>query len=461
MSDKKNKGKIDLGTAPVSQLIVQQAVPAGIGIFSVIFYQIVDTIFVGNYIGTNAIAAITVVLPITFLNSSVGMALGVGGASIISRALGANDSERAYHTFGNLNSLIVLFCFLTVTLGYFFANPVLKLFGAQGDVFPLAYTYFFCLLPALPGLAWAMMTNNVIRSEGQPKVAMVAMIIPGIVNIVFDYIFIVKFGWGIWGAGVATAMAYTSSALHNLTFSLTGNSSLSLGKKYLKLKWELVRETFAIGGTTMVRQSIAAVLAIVVNNTLFVYAGEMGIALFGIINRVLMFSMVPVFGLVQGSLPIIGFNYGAKSYDRVKQTMMISLKAGTGFGVIILIIVLAFADQIVGVFSKDPAILEIGGNALRIVFLAIPVVTTQVLGGAYFQGIGKALPALLLTLSRQAFFLIPLILFLPNFLEANGVWTAFPISDTLSTIITLSFLYPQWKLLKTNVEQPLAVSETL
>ena len=441
------KSKINLGSEPIGTLLMKQSVPAAIGILSIAIYQIIDTIFVGNYIGSNAIAAITVVLPITFLISSVGMGLGVGGASIIARALGADNPKKADQTFGNLISLVAIFSLITLTLGFFFAEPVIQLFGGKGAIFPLAYEYYMILLPTLPFLAWAMMSNNIIRSEGQAQVAMFTLIIPGLMNIVLDAVFIMGLGWGMKGAALATAISYMCSAAFTFWFFVSGRSSISFYKENLKIKWSIVKETLAIGGTTLARQGIGSLLAIILNNTLFTYGQELGVAVYGIISRVMMFVFFPIFGLVQGSLPIIGFNYGALQYDRVKKTVVTAMVTCTAISMVVFLLIFTFSDRFIRIFSKDPQLISEGGRALKLVFIAAPIIGIQALGAAYFQAIGKALPALLLTLSRQGFYLIPLVLILPFYLQIDGVWYAFPIADVLSMLTTLAFLYPQWKAL--------------
>ncbi len=447
------KAKANLGTDPIGQLLREQSIPAAVGILSIIIYQIIDTIFVGNWVGTNAIGAITVVLPITFLISSVGMALGVGGSSVISRALGSDNTPKAWLTFGNLISLTFVFSICTVTFGYIFAEPLLKLFGGKGAIFELAYDYYMILLTTLPFLAWAMMSNNIIRAEGEAKTAMVTLIIPGVVNIILDALFIVGLGWGIKGAALATAISYFCCGAFTFWYFTSGRSSIRILAKNFKLNFAIVRETIAIGTTTFVRQGTSSLLSIVVNNTLFAYSGELGIAMYGIISRMMLFVFFPVFGLVQGSLPIIGFNYGAKQLSRVKETLSMAIKYGTAICLFIFLFIFLCSDQIIRVFTNDPQLLNMGGPALRMVFLAAPIIGIQALGAAYFQAIGKALPALLLTLSRQGFFLIPLILILPLYLKVLGVWYAFPISDTLSMLVTLAFLYPQWKKLSQLQEE--------
>lgn len=449
MAGKQLKSKFNLGTDPISKLLWQQAVPASVGIFAIVIYQVIDTIFVGKFVGTNGIGAIAVVAPIAFLISSVGMALGVGGASIVSRAYGAENPEKAELTFGNLIMMVGILALSSVAFGYWFKGPILNLFGGRGDILPYASAYFDYLLPGLPFLAFAMLCNNLTRAEGQPLHSMVAMIIPGVVNIILDSIFIAYLGWEMKGAATATALAYFASASYLFWYVfLSGKSVYKLRTKNLALNWTIVKEVFAIGSATLARQGVASITVISLNNTLLVYAGELGVAAYGIVSRVMMFVFTPVFGLIQGSLPIIGFNYGAKQYPRVRKTLSLGLISGTIICFFIFGLIYTFSENLAKTFTNDPELISASNTALKLAFLASPIIAIQALGAAYFQAIGKALPALFLTLTRQGIFLIPLVIYLPKLFQTKGIWYAFPVSDILAMVVTLAFLYPQWKRLR-------------
>lgn len=430
----------ELGTQPIPQLLVKMGVPASIGILVMSIYFIVDTIFVGHFVGTLGIAAITVVLPITFLISSLGMSIGVGGASIISRALGAEDRPKAFHTFGNMISLTLILAVIAVLGGIFIGEPILKLFGGNGDILPYAKAYFNIILIGVPCLAFAMMGNNVMRAEGEAKMAMWTMLIPAISNIILDPIFIVWLDMGITGAAWATSISYFLSAGWTMWYFLSGRSELQIDWAALRLKWGIIKEIFAIGGVTLARQGTISLLTIVLNNSLFQYGGEMSIAIYGIINRTAMFANFPVLGITQGFLPIAGFNYGANQYKRVKETIKTAIIAGTGIALILFALVIIFAQPIVSLFTNDPELLTSAPPALRVTFYAVPLITVQLISSAYFQAIGKALPALLLTMTKQGFFLIPFVLILPLYFGLDGIWYAFPVSDILAASVTYWYL---------------------
>ena len=435
-----NKLANDLGTQKISTLLIKQAVPATIGILVMSLNMIVDTIFVGQWIGVLAIAAITVVLPIVFLISSIGMGIGIGGSSIISRALGANDAKKAFLTFGNQISLTVILALLFVILGSMYSAPILNLFGAKGAILPIAAEYYGVIIYGVPFLAFAMMGNPTIRAEGKPKFAMYAMMVPAVLNIALDVLFIKVFDWGMWGAGLATSLSYASCGMYILYFFLSSKSELQIIPKNFKLDSPILKEIGKLGGVTIVRQGAISILMIVLNYSLYKYGGEISIAVYGIINRVMMFALSPVLGVTQGFLPVAGFNIGAHQNERVKETIKKSIYFGSILGTVIFIAIVIFKEEIIGIFTNDATLLAQTPDAMLIAFLVTPIVTLQLIGSAYFQAAGKALPALILTLLKQGIFLIPLAYILPIYYGVDGVWWSFPIADTLATIITVFVL---------------------
>jgi putative MATE family efflux protein len=428
-----------LGTDDIKQLLIKQAVPASIGILFMSINILVDTIFVGQWIGSLAIAAVTVVLPITFLISSLGMAIGIGGSSIISRALGAKDKEKAFRTFGNQIIMTLFLSLFFVVIGFLYADEILLLFGANGEIMKPAKAFFIPVLFGVPFLALCMTGNNVIRAEGKAKFAMMAMIIPAFGNIFLDIVFIKFMNMGMFGAALATTISYFMCFVFILWFFIK-KSELKPSAHYYRVDFLLIKEIASLGLVTFSRQGVVSILAIIVNHTLFIYGGEHSVVVYGIISRMLMFALFPILGITQGFLPIAGYNYGAENYTRVKETISISIKYAALLATIIFFIILFFAQPIVAVFTNDLAVINETPNAMRWVFAATPIIALQLIGAAYFQAAGKAIPALLLTLTKQGFFLIPLVLILPNYFGIFGVWVAFPIADILSTLITAYFL---------------------
>jgi putative MATE family efflux protein len=429
----------ELGTKDIKKLLIKQAVPSSIGILFMSVNILVDTIFVGQWIGSLAIAAVTVVLPITFLISSLGMAIGVGGGSVLSRALGANHREKALHTFGNQIMMTLLLSSLFVIFGILFSDEMLLLFGAKGAIMNPAKEFFFPIILSVPFLALCMMGNNIIRAEGKAKFAMIAMIIPAFANIALDILFIKVMNLGMFGSAMATAISYFMCFVFVLWFFVF-KSELKLQAKHFKFNKPLIKEITELSFVTFSRQGVVSILAIILNHTLYTYGGEHSVAVYGIISRMLMFSLFPILGITQGFLPIAGFNYGAKNHERVKESITVSIKYAAILATVIFVMILIFAKPIVAVFTTDAKVIAETPEALRWVFAASPIIAIQLIGAAYFQAAGKAKKALFLTLSKQGFFLIPLVLILPNFLGIFGVWIAFPIADVLSTIITAYFL---------------------
>ena len=434
-----------LGTEKMSKLLLQQSLPASIGFLVMSFYQMVDVFFVSRYAeGEIAIAAITVVLPITFLISSFGMAIGVGGSSVLARALGEGDTIKAQKTFGNQIKLTVGFVLFFVLVGFVFQEQLLRVFGANDEIIPFAKKYFNILLVGLPFLGWAMMTNNVIRAEGKPKVAMLTMIIPAVSNIILDYVLIYNFNMGITGAAIATSSGYILSGLYTLWFFVSGRSELKLIPDDLKLDFVLIKEITSIGSITLVRQSMFSILAIVLysqlnkwgltayENTLGQSGGSHAIAIYGLIRGFTLFVAFPIIGIMQGLMPIISYNYGAKNWQRVRHAAWLAIKWTTTISIILLTIITVFPQELIEIFTEDKDLLNHTPRVLQLIFLSLPVMGIGFIGGAFFQAIGKPIPALILTLARQGLFMIPLMYLLSNFIGLDGVWFSMPLGEILA-----------------------------
>jgi len=348
----------DLGTKSIGNLLIKLSIPSSIGFLVMSIYQIVDTIFVGQWVGTIAIAAITVVIPNTFLISSIGMSIGVGGASIISRALGAKDKQKALFTFGNQISLTVGLSIIMVILGFIFTDKILILFGGKGEILPQARIYFKIVLIGVPFLAWAMMTNSVLRAEGKATTSMIVMLIPALLNIILDPIFIYFLDMGLAGAAWATTISYIVCALFTSYIFLSGRSELKIKPIFFRLKKLIVKEIFSLGIITLARQGSISLLALVLNNSLFAFGGEISVAIYGIISRVLMFAGFPVIGIAQGFLPIAGYNYGAKNYPRTREVIKKAMYYGTVAATIMFLIIIIFSGSMVKIFSDDSTLIE-------------------------------------------------------------------------------------------------------
>lgn len=441
----------ELGKQPINKLLIKQAVPASIGILVMSLNILIDTIFVGNWIGSIAIAAINVVLPVSFFIAALGMAIGIGGSSIISRALGGSNYEKALKTFGNQLTLTLVLTVSMAVLGLIFTDSIILSFGGKGAIFEPAKIYYTIVLYGVPFLGLCMMGNTVIRAEGKPKFAMYAMMIPSVTNLLLDYVLINLLDFGMEGAAWATTISYVICLLYILWFFLSKNSELKIKLHHFGLNLHIVKEIGSLGFVTLSRQAIVSITYLFMNNILYNLGGEISVTAYAIVGRMLMFAMFPVLGITQGFLPIAGFNYGAHNYARVRETINTAIKYATVLATLVFVVLMIFPEPITKMFTSDVDVIKQTPNDMRWVFAATPIIAVQLIGAAYFQAVGKAIPALLLTMSRQGFFFIPLILILPKFYGEIGVWISFPISDVLATIVTAYFLSREVAL-KLNVD---------
>ncbi|MGV3461565.1 MAG: MATE family efflux transporter [Flavobacterium sp.] len=429
----------ELEKQSIRKLLIKQAIPASVGILFMTVNVLIDAIFVGRWIGSLAIAALSVVMPLTFFISSLGMAIGVGGSSVLSRALGAGNKDKAITVFAHQIAMTFGLSSLFVIAGLIFSDEILYAFGANGDIMEPAREFFTPILIAVPFQALCMMGNNVIRAEDKSKHAMAAMIISAVANIVLDILFIKVFGWGIFGASLATGLSFFACFLYIFWFFIF-KSELRPSLKHFTFHKKIAGEITSLSFVTFARQGVISILAVLLNHTLFSYGGEHAVTVYGIISRMLMFMLFPVLGMTQGFLPVAGYNYGAENFGRVRASIRLSILYAGALAIVIFVVILIFAKPITAIFTTDPEVIRDTPGALRWVFAASPIIAVQLIGAAYFQAAGKATKALMLTLSKQGFFLIPLVLILPHFFGIFGVWIAFPIADVLSTIVTGVFL---------------------
>jgi len=443
-----------LGEEKISKLLVNLSLPATIGMMVNALYNLVDTIFVGRGVGALAIGGLTIAFPIQMIIMAFAQMIGIGAASAISRSLGAKDIEKADYVAGNSFLLIVILSSIIATIGLTFTEPMLRLFGATDNILPYAKDYITIILWGSIFFSFAMSSNNLIRAEGNAKVAMATMLIGAILNIILDPIFIFVFEMGVKGAALATVISKFISFLYVLTYLYSGKSSLKVKLHHLKPKMRIIIEILTVGSAAFARQVTGSVVAIVVNNSLRIFGGDMALIIVGILHRVTMFVFMPLFGVVQGMQPIVGFNYGAKKLDRVKETLKLSLITTTAFASFGWLIIELFPLAIINVFTRDAEIIEKGSTIMRIVISVIPLIGIQIVGAALFQSLGKAVPSLVLALLRQVLLFIPLVIILPRVLGLGllGIWIAYPAADILSVVLTFLFLRSELK--KMNLSFP-------
>jgi putative MATE family efflux protein len=436
-----------LGKEKIPRLLLNMSLPSIMGMLAVTLYHVADTIFVGRGVGTLAIAALSVSMPFLMSIAIFGQAISIGGASIISRALGAGDKEKANLTLNNLVHTISIINVVVIIVAFVFIRPVLIVFGAGESYIDLAVNYTQIALIGSFFMNYIHITMNSIRAEGNAKFAMQIMIFGAVLNLIVDPIFIFVFDWGIRGAALATVLSQMSGAVLATVYLFSGRGALRLSLSKI-MKWpqfSILKESFGIGSASFARQAASTLIVILINNSLLHYGGPVYVAAFGIVFRLLMFNFMPLIGINQGFMPIAGYNYGAGNYSRVMHVLRAGIRAATVFSVVSFCIFFFLSHQLITVFTEDEALIEIAEKALRIMVLMLPLIGFQIIGSGLFQALGKIVPALLLGLSRQVLFLIPLALILPRFWGAEGVWFSFPASDFLAAFITTLLLYREIK----------------
>lgn len=435
-----------LGQEDIGKLLLKFSIPAIVGMIVNALYNIIDRIFVGQGVGALAISGIAVAFPIMIVTMAFGMLVGMGATALISIRLGQQKKDEAEKILGNAFILNIAISIVLTIIGLIFLEPLLTAFGASPEVLAYAKDFTSIILIATVFGNTAFSMNNVIRADGSPKIAMVTMLIGAIINTILNPIFIFGLHLGIRGSALATVISQIISCIWVLSYFFSKRSSLKIYRKNLKLDKEIIRSIFAIGMSPFAMQLAASVITIFFNRSLLTYGGDLAIAALGIINSIAMLILMPIFGINQGVQPIIGFNYGAKQYDRVKKALKLAILAATAISTTGWILVEIFPHTIMMVFSGDnQELVKIGSRGLRMFLIMLPIIAFQIVSSNYFQSVGKAKHSMFLSLSRQVIFLLPMILILPKFFGLDGVWAAGPTADVLSSLVTGVFIFIEIK----------------
>jgi putative MATE family efflux protein len=429
-----------LADPDVGGLLWRLSIPATVGMAVMATYNVVDTIFIGRGVGTLGIAGLAVCFPVQLIVMALGHLVGMGSASIISRALGAGDRDRVRQTLGNALTLILIAAAGIMVLGFGFLDGLLRVFGATDAILPFARSYMSTILWGTGFACYSMAHSNIIRAEGRAMVAMTRMLIGAGVNLVLDPIFIFALDMGIQGAAIATVIAQACSTLFIITYLRSGRSSLSMRPADMRLVPGIVREILAVGAASFGRMAAGSAVMIVLNRSLGHYGGNLAIAAYGVIHRILQFSFMPLMGFAQALQPVAGFNYGAKRFLVARRALRISAVRSTLFAAGAFAAFMLAARPLIGLFTRDEELIRLAVPALRTVAAVFPVLGLQMMGSALFQAFGRARPAIFLSLSRQIIFLIPLVLVLPVYMGLGGIFVAFPAADILGTVITVVML---------------------
>lgn len=430
-----------LGEGSIPKLLIKFSIPAIIGMVVTALYNVVDRIFVGQGVGSKAIAGIGVGFPFMILMMGFGMLTAFGATALISIRLGEHKKEEAELILGNAVLLLVGVYFILSVIGLIFIDPLLRLFGASSEILPYAREYLRIILygGVFSGIAFGM--NHMIRAEGSPRFAMVTMLLGALLNTILDPIFIFVFHWGIAGAAWATILSQAISAGWVVSYYLRGKSTLKIRRANFRLRPEIVRRILAIGSAPFALQVAASVVTIILNHSLVTYGGDLAISAINIVNSIAMLILMPIFGINQGVQPIIGYNYGARRFDRVKKALKLAIAAATSIVLLGFILTQFFATPMIRLFNaKDAELIRLGSHALRVFLIMLPLIGMQIVSSNYFQATGKPKQAMVLSLSRQVLFLIPALLILPRFFGLEGVFWAGPASDLLSSIVTAIWL---------------------
>jgi putative MATE family efflux protein len=456
---------IQLGQGSVSRLLLNFSTPAIVAALAQALYSSIDSVFLGHVIGSDAIAATTVCLPPMLVVLAFGMLIGFGAAALISIRLGEQRKADAEQVLGNATALLLIASLGLTAAGLWQIDRLLALFGASDAALSvgqpstavlsyarvylqiiLAGTVFQCLLFGL---------NAMIRAEGNPKVAMLSMVLSVLLNLALAPVLIVWLRWGMFGAALATVLAQAISAAWVLLYFLSGRGVLRFRAGNFRLKAGVCRKICALGFPSFAMMLVNSVFHCILINQLRLYGGYLAISVWGIVYRMLMVFFTPIIGLYQGAQPIIGYNYGARRFDRVKRALEVAILAATALMTCGFAVSMGLPRQIIWLFlgaeQKDlPAVVALGAHAIRLATMMLPLVGFQVIAANYFQAVGKPIFAMLLVLSRQVILLIPLLLWLPHCfgLGLDGVWVSFPCADLCSSVLTAVFLFGELRHLR-------------
>ncbi len=434
-----------LGTEKLSKLIWDYSVPSIIGTVVMSVYNIVDRIFIGQGVGALAISGLTLTFPFMILLMACGMLIGAGSASRISFTMGEKNLVKSEKILGNAMTLTFIISGGVSIITFIFMNDILQLFGGTEATIGYARDYMQIIVPASMLSAINFGFNNIMRASGFPRKAMYTMLIGAVVNIILDALFILVFKWGIQGAAIATVISYLISSAWVLNHFRLPESPIHFRKSNFKLKKDIVWSILSIGFSPFSMQLATSLVVILINSTLLAYGGDLAIGAYGITNSLVILVIMIVLGSNQGTQPIVGYNFGAKQYDRVFKTLKISAIFATILTTIGFLLGKFFSVVSVSMFTADEELIAISANALRIVITMFPMVGFQIVMSNFFQSIGKAKISIFLSLTRQFIFLIPSILILPRIWGLDGAWAAMPVSDALSGVVAIATYYLFYK----------------
>jgi len=441
-----------LENTSVKSLLWKYFLPAFTGVVINSMYNVVDRIFIGQGVGAIALSGLSAVFPIMLIMMAFGMLIGIGAGVRISINLGKKDYARAEWVLGNSFVLMIIVSVIITIIGFLIKDPLLRMFGVGDDTMFVANEYLNIILYGSIFSVVGFSLNNLIRSEGNANIAMYSMLISAGTNIILDPIFIFALDMGVAGAAWATIISQIILCIWVIQHFRGSKSVIKLRAVNFKLNWQIVFYILTIGFAPFSMQLAGSFVHALYNVQLIEYSNDIAIAAMGVINSVAMLIVMTVVAINMAAQPIFGFNYGAQNYARVKECLILCMKAATGIVIVGFLGVQLFPEMIVKAFNNsNTELLEVGTYGLRIILIALPFVGFQVIVGNYFQSVGRAGVSVLLTLMRQVILLIPLLFILPNFMGLTGVWLASPIADVGSAMVSGTFILREFKKLNRKI----------
>jgi len=437
-----------LGSAPLGRLLLSLSLPAMASMITSALYSIVDIFWVAR-LGYQAIAALTIVWPYFILVIAISVGTGVGINALVSRRFGERNIEAANHVAGQVFSLAGFFGAIFLMAAVFFAESILTISGATPDIMDFATQYLTVLGFGMPFLFFGVIASSLLRGSGEALRPMIFMIAGTVTNIILDPLLIFGIGpfpeMGIRGAALATVISQLLSAGLYFYYIVARKSAYRVKLPYLRPSLPVLRDIYRVGFPSMTMMITESVVFALFNNVLSAF-GSLAIAAVGIGFRILDLAWMPMYGVSQGLLPIVGFNFGARLWKRLWRAVKLASVGLALFSVPALVLLEIFAPQLIGIFSDDPELMAIAVPAMRIIVSALVIVGPSILFITTFQGLSKGKDALILSLARQFIFLVPLLLLLPRIWGINGIWLSLPISDTLAFLVSGLWLFREYKL---------------
>lgn len=454
---------LSLGTDSISKLLFRYAMPAIIAQVAASLYNIVDSIFVGQGVGPLAITGLALTMPMMNLSAAFGAMVGAGSAALTSIRLGQGNKAAAENILGNVVLLNVVLGMAIMVFGLVYIDELLYFFGASDQTLPYAREYMRIILYGNTITHLFHGLNNMLRVAGYPKKAMNITLISVALNAVLDALFILGLDWGIAGSAWATVLSQTVSLVLLFAHFMRRDSFLRFRRGAFHFHWDLIKGITTIGMAPFMIQTCACVVVILVNTTLQRYGGDLSIGAYGIANRVAFLFTMVVLGFTQGMQPIVGYNYGARKYDRALKTMWLTVGWSVATTTLGFLVCEIFPHQVVGMFVSEDgsgdatALIDASVKGLRILVAMLPIVGFNIVAGNFFQHIGKPKRAILLSVSRQLLFIVPLLFFLPPIYGVDGVWYAIPIADFVSTALAAVLLMLQIRKLRQNPSSEVSI----